>query len=419
MIQISRESKAVVYAAGGVAGYGCILSLGLVGIYIVVLNPLKCSNFLSRYIREKYVIPNPIYHHKQFVEWLIGYGKKQVYKPVLFLSDDLYIYITSLYQNELRNFYLYPYIDIQKIGQFLNKKLMYQTAARIGLSVPPTLTSPISKDEIYKWNKFPAIIKPLVSRFNFKGEKLIDTLNFATIFGSKAMQVNNTEELLEAVDRMKDRNIEFCIQMFIPGENRNIANIKFVSGQNYNIPSCFISRKIRQRPVDFGICSVSKAEYIKELHDYAEKFCKMTEYVGPGSIEFKWSEKDNKWYFIELNPRLDHWVGMSTLKGVNLPLQQYLLSTGQELLKYKQKVGGKYWIDILGDYWGLKWRLKHRKCHIALTEILKPYLYFDEAIFNWLDPLPGVLRFTNEILTKILNLLGKLILLLKNICCIF
>lgn len=390
--EIIRKSKAVVYPAGTVSGYGHIFSLGVAGIPIVALNPAECANFKSRYVKECYVVPNPIHDHEAFVNWLIKYGQMQLNKPVLFLAEDLYAYIVSLYQDHLREFYFYPYIEPERLNIFFNKKLMIQAAVKAGLNVPYTLFSPLESEQVYGWDIFPAILKPSVSRFNFEGKKLVDVVKFPAIFGGKAIQVNNTIELTEVISKLKRENIDFFVQQLLPGENRNLVTIKFVTAKDHSIPSCFISRKIRQYPADFGTCTVGKSDYISEIQDYTERFCRFTKHIGASCIEFMWNQDDSKWYFIEINPRLDFWIRMSTLKGVNLPLQQYLLSTDQKMLTQKQVNGGKYWIDIEGDLKGYKWRKSNKKWSITIFQFLKPYIFFDEAIMNIKDPLPGLIK---------------------------
>lgn len=399
--EIMRKSKAVVYPAGTVAGYGHIFSLGVAGIPIVALNPKECANFKSRYVKECYVVPDPICDHEAFVNWLIKFGQRQLNKPVLFLAEDLYAYIVSLYQDHLREFYFYPHIESERLNTFFNKKPMIQAAVKAGLNVPDTLFSPLESQQVNNWDIFPAILKPLISRFNFNGKKLVDVLKFPAIFGGKAIQVNNTKELAKAISKLKKENIDFCVQRLIEGENRNIVNIKFVTAIDNSIPSCFISRKIRQYPADFGTCTVAQAVYISELQDYTERFCRFTKYIGPAGMEFKWNQDDGKWYFIEINPRLDFWIRMSTLKGVNLPLQQYLLSTDQKMLTQKQVNNGKYWIDIEGDLKGYKWRKSNKRWSITIFQFLKPYIFFNEAVLNKKDPLPGLKKYLQRVMQKI------------------
>jgi len=399
-IKFKKESKALVYPTGSVLGYAHIYSLGIVGIPIVALNRNKCPNFKSRYVKEKYIVPDPKKDHEAFVSWLIDYGKKQKHKPVLFFAEDVYAYIASLYQKELKPYYLYPYIDHDSLDIFFNKKVMFEAAAKTDISLPFTKFSPLTKEQIANWKHFPAILKPQVSRFNFQGRKLVDVHKFPILFGGKAVKATHSNELKDYTRRLSEENLDYCLQEYVPGKDINLASIKFVADEKGEIPSCFINLKVRQNPTDIGTCCVGKSKYIQRLHDYAEQFCKTTKYVGPGAIEFKWHPDKQQWYFMEINPRSVFSTNIATNNGVNLPLQHYLLSTGQELFRRRQREQGRYWIDIRGDLAGLRWRQKRKEWRLSFWEIIKPYFYFNEAVFNLRDPAPGLGRLIRAFLHK-------------------
>jgi len=388
-IKFKKESKALIYPSSTVLGYAHIYSLGIVGIPVVALNRNKCSNFKSRYVKEKYIVPDSQKDHEAFVSWLIEYGKKQTNKPALFFAEDLYAYIASLYQKELKPYYLYPYIDHGRLDIFFNKKAMFEAAAKTDISIPFTEFSPLTKEQIANWKHFPTILKPQVSRFNFQGRKLVDVRKFPNLFGGKAVKASNSNELQDYTRRLSEENIDYCLQEFIPGREINLAYCMFVADESGQIPSCFINYKVRQYPADLGTCCVGVSKYDENLHNLTEQFCKITKYVGPGGIEFKWNPEDKQWYFVEINPRAIFSMNMATNNGVNLALQHYLLSTGQELFRTRQCENGRYWIDIPGDLSGLRWRQKRKEWRLSLWEIIKPYFYFNEAVYNWRDPLPG------------------------------
>lgn len=406
--KFSRESKAIVFPAGTVAGYGHIQSLGLAGIPVVAANPDKCDSFYSRYVVERHIVPDPLKDHEAFVQWLVEYGKNQESKPVLFMAEDVFAYIVSLYQAELSPVCLYPYLPLDKLDRFFNKEHMLRFAEQAGVPLPLTLTNP-TRNQLLEWDAFPAIIKPLVARFTFRGRKLINTGRFQHLFGSKAAKVNNRQELLEKAAMVEEAEIAYFVQEYLYVPNRELPTIKFVAAEDHSIPAVFIGRKVRQWPADFGTCTVGESDYIPEIYSLTERFLKAIEYVGPGGIEFIWNKKEGKWQFIELNPRLDFWIGMAALKGVNLPLQQYLLSTGQHLFAARQRDGGRYWIDIIGDWEDWKWRRNNPEWKVSLWERLKPYFYFNEAVFSWKDPIPGARRLARPIVRRFLRPLKAVI----------
>ncbi|MDI6828158.1 MAG: hypothetical protein QME62_06725, partial [Armatimonadota bacterium] len=137
----SKESKAVVFPAGTVAGYGHIQSLGLAGIPVVAAFPGKCDSFYSRYVVERHIVPDPLKDHEAFVQWLIEYGRRQDSKPVLFMAEDVFAYIVNLYQAELLPNCLYPYLPLNNLDRFFNKEQMLKYAEKAGVPIPRALTN--------------------------------------------------------------------------------------------------------------------------------------------------------------------------------------------------------------------------------------------------------------------------------------
>lgn len=384
--------KAIVYPARTVAGYGHIYSLGIAGIPVVALHPKWGYSFVSRYVKEHYVTPDAALQPEAFVDWLIRYGRRQPGKAVLFLAEDLYAFLASAHAEKLSRFYHYPYIRPDRLSLFFDKRLMFREAEAAGLCVPPTLFSPLSAGQLSDWSYFPAVVKPLVSRFSFAGAEVLCRPSFPKVFKGKALQAQNHVELEATIRAVEREGFEYCVQRLIPGPNERIYNVKFVADRDGRIPSCFISRKRRQQPADFGTCCVAESEYVEELHAQTQAFCTRTRYCGPGGMEFK--QEDGRFWFIEINPRLDYWIRMATLKGVNLAVQQYALSLGQDLKVARQEDGGAAWIDIEGDLKGKGWRARNPEYEIRWKDFLQPYRAFDEAVWNRRDPIPGLLNFT-------------------------
>ncbi len=341
---------------------------------------------------ERYVVPDAESDPAGFVDWLVEYGRRQGTRPVLFMAEDLYAYIASANSDRLAPLYRYPYIPADVAAALFDKQAMYRAAEGAGLHLPPTLCAPSGQSWQSDWKHYPAVIKPLVSRFWLDGAKIRHAPSFPKVFGSKALMVAGPQDLAGAVARVETHGFGFCIQKYVVGDNPLIYNVKFVASPDSSIPACFISKKVRQQPADFGTCCVSESEYVPELHQQAERFCRAVGYVGPGGMEFKLDPADGRFWFIEVNPRLDFWVRMSTLKGVNLPLQQYLLSLGEPLRSFRQRDDGIAWIDIEGDIRGYRW-LRSRGQGLSLRDFLRPYRSFDEAVWNLRDPLPGLANF--------------------------
>jgi predicted ATP-grasp superfamily ATP-dependent carboligase len=316
---------------------------------------------------------------------------------VLCLAEDLYAFLVSANRDRLGPFFRYPYIPADRMDCVFDKRAMYRAAEAAGLRVPPTLYAPFDGHALSGWEYYPALVKPLVSRFRLENGRVTSGPAFPAVFGGKALLAQDRPQLERIAREVESRGIPFCVQRWIPGENPAIVNAKFVADRDGRIPACFISRKIRQQPADFGTCCVAESTREPELQRYAEMFCRATGYCGPGGMEFKTEPGAGTHWFIEVNPRLDFWIRMATLKGVNLPLQHYLLSLGHPLPTLRQTDDGARWIDIEGDIRGYRWRRRHPQYRISLRQWLQPYRSFDEAVWNREDPVPGFARFVRMI----------------------
>ncbi len=387
-----RRWKAVVYPAGTVSGYGHVYSLGTAGIAVVALHPRWCGTFTSRHVTERHVVPDAATSPERFLEWLRTFGRRQSELSVLFLAEDLYAYLASYYQQELKAYFLYPFVPQANLTTFFDKSEMYSNAGDAGLRVPKTLFPPLNAARITDWSHYPAVVKPLVSRFTIREDGARDAGRFPEVFGGKALVADDCDQLARVAAEVERLAIPCCVQEFVPGPEHNLYNVKFVAAADSTVPACFVSQKLRQYPADFGTCTVARACFREELRHVAEAFCRSTRYVGPGCIECKWHRDERTFHFIEMNPRLDYWIRMATLKGVNLPLQQYLLSSGQTLAPMRQLDDDRCWVDVTGDVKGLAWRRGRPDHAIRFLDALGPYRRFDEAVFNSRDPFPGALR---------------------------
>ena len=90
---------------------------------------------------------------------------------------------------------------------------------------------------------------------------------------------------------------------------------------------CSVQRrhqKIIEKPV-----TIAKAETFHEMEKAAVRLGKLVGYVSAGTVEYLYSHDDGKFYFLELNPRLqvEH-PTTEMVSGVNLPAAQLQIAMG-------------------------------------------------------------------------------------------
>ena len=80
-------------------------SLGRNGIRVVGIDYRKDIGFLSKYI-EGQICPNPIEEEKNFLKFLVAFGKKQKKEPILFITADHFLIPISKNRDYIQKHFL-------------------------------------------------------------------------------------------------------------------------------------------------------------------------------------------------------------------------------------------------------------------------------------------------------------------------
>jgi len=91
---------------------------------------------------------------------------------------------------------------------------------------------------------------------------------------------------------------------------------------------CSVQRR-HQKIIEEGPPVAAKPEVWKKMEEAAVALAKAVSYTNAGTVEYLYSEKESKFYFLELNPRLqvEHPV-TEMITGVNLPAAQLQVAMG-------------------------------------------------------------------------------------------
>lgn len=91
---------------------------------------------------------------------------------------------------------------------------------------------------------------------------------------------------------------------------------------------CSTQRRF-QKIFEEGPPIIAPREVFRQMELSAQRLTQSIGYVGAGTVEYLYSPKDNKYYFLELNPRLqvEHPV-TEGLTGINLPSVQLQVAMG-------------------------------------------------------------------------------------------
>ncbi|KAI8319859.1 acetyl-CoA carboxylase [Martensiomyces pterosporus] len=120
--------------------------------------------------------------------------------------------------------------------------------------------------------------------------------------------------------------------MKLAGESRHLE-VQVLADQHGNAISlfgrdCSVQRR-HQKIIEEAPVSIAKPETFEQMEKAAVRLAKLVGYVSAGTVEYLYTPADDKFYFLELNPRLqvEH-PTTEMVSGVNLPAAQLLVAMG-------------------------------------------------------------------------------------------
>jgi predicted ATP-grasp superfamily ATP-dependent carboligase len=315
-----------------------------------------------------------------FKNRLINIAENTSVKPVLFPTSDSYVNLISEFRDELQKYYYFNVVSKEKLNTILNKHLMKELAEKNGLLVPEThhLTSDMIVKKVSKIIAFPCLIKPINS--------------YSTNFSQKNVLIETKDEFRKLYN-LNAQYLKMTIaQELIIGDDDNIYQCTAYCDRDSSLLAVFTIRKIRQYPPFFGVTSCGLSTNNEELVEKTKAFLKNIEYRGFCSLEFKLDKKSNKFFFIEMNPRLPYYNALFYDSGVNLSHIAYLdqkYPGNRKIFANTQKLFN-YWVHFGFDLSSiLERRQKMQKLSLLLwlksIFASRSFAYWDKK-----DPLPFI-----------------------------
>jgi D-aspartate ligase len=141
---------------------------------------------------------------------------------------------------------------------------------------------------------------------------------------------------------------EILIQELIPGRAENLFS--YVGFFKDGIPVAgMAARRPRQHPMEFGRSSTFvETVNIPELETMATQLLQGIDYTGLAEVEFMYDQKDARFEFLEVNPRIWGWHTIAIRAGLDLPYMAYADAIGQEVNGGEIREGVK-WVRLLTD----------------------------------------------------------------------
>jgi acetyl-CoA carboxylase/biotin carboxylase 1 len=173
--------------------------------------------------------------------------------------------------------------------------------------------------------------------------------------GGKGIRfVENEEDLTNAYEQVQNEVIGSPIFIMQLCKNARHLEVQIVGDEHGNAVAlngrdCSTQRRF-QKIFEEGPPSIAKPDTFKEMQQAAQRLTQTIGYVGAGTVEYLYNADTDKFFFLELNPRLqvEHPV-TEGITGVNMPATQLQVAMGIPLNKIPEirRFYGRP--DIYGD----------------------------------------------------------------------
>lgn len=381
-------------------GLGVLRSLGQSGIRVFGFDFKKDIAFYSKYVKAS-ICPHPLLQEKEFIAFMVSFGRKAKSKPVIFMTSDIFLTTVSRNREQLKPFFLFNLPPDKLIVTISDKYKQYKLADQAGTPLPKTSIIENSNqiETLQNTLSYPVLIKALdVNEWRKK------------VSGSvKGFVAETAESFCSQVSPLLTKKIKIVVQEIIEGPDTNHFKYCAYYSSDGKALCEFTLRKIRQNPIHFGVGAVVESIEYDELMGAGRKLFQSIGYKGVGSAEFKLDQKDGLLKLIEINPRYWQQNYLPTACGMNFPLVDYLATTGQRTEPTTGFSKSIKWVNIYMDFDSF---LKYRKEKTInfqqwLISLKGKKVYSD---FSWDDILPGgyELRFGLKILKLPVYLFNRL-----------
>lgn len=202
-----------------------------------------------------------------------------------------------------------------------DKRLTHRLADTVGVDSPRS-HFPANRQDVARLDcDFPVILKPT----SYSGRNRFTA--------AKAWRADDRAALLarydEAVALVGVDAV--MIQELIPGGGETQFSYAAVWDRGKPVGS-LVARRARQYPIDFGFTS-TYVETVEqpEVEAQAFRFLADLRFSGLVEAEFKFDARDGRTKLLDVNPRAWTWIGLGAAAGVDFPLIQFQLATGQTI----------------------------------------------------------------------------------------
>ncbi len=284
--------------------------------------------YMRNLIDKAYIIPYPSTGSEEFISRILAINEKEKIDLIIPNFDaELYTFITNqekLEQNGIKTF-------LPTLEQFeeRHKANLNKFGEKYGILVPESKAITDEKDLAFLPEGF---FYPLWIKGKFY----------------EAYPANNYHQASAYFHKLSAKwGLPVIIQKYVTGTEVNVVALGDGKG---NTVACVPMRKqyITDKGKAWAGIAIKDPQLIEITHEIIAK----TKWRGGMELEII-KTKDNKYYLIEINPRIPAWVYLAVGAGQNIPEALAKLAMGQEVKPITDYKAGtmfiRYSYDLIGD----------------------------------------------------------------------
>jgi len=296
-----------------------VAPLGKAGVECVAIARKGDPTRYSRYVNKSLDTVDVWNEPESMVERLLTAAAAEEQKPVLFYQTDPDLVMVSRFRDELSEGFLLDVAAPKLVEELVDKAAFHDLAERHDLPVPKTVLlnpgDPVAKAEALP---LPVIMKPALR----KPEGWVPVANTA-----KAVEADTVEELRSLWSTFDESGVAVIVQEMLMGPESDIESHHVYIDSAGEFAGEFTGRKIRTKPLKFGISTSVEVVDIPAIRRLGRDICERVGLTGVAKLDFKRNHYGHP-ILLEINARYTLWHNPGAVAGVNIPGMVYADLTG-------------------------------------------------------------------------------------------
>lgn len=275
----------------------------------------------SRFPNEKVLCPSAINDTGQYLDFLEKFLKENKHTVIIPLFDDT----AEIISEHKKRFIPYSRVAIPDYDIFIqgnDKNLAMNVARKLNIPHPRTMDLENSSlEDAVAYCGLPSLIKPNIGA-GARGITRIDTL----------------EELKSIYQSIRTEFGPSTLQEFIP-QNGFQFKCQIFMDDDGMIKASTVQKKYRFFPITGGSTSCSEIVDLPEIVEYSKQILDDIKWIGFADFDYIQDPRDNKYKFMEINPRVPASVRSCFESGTDYAEMIVQQALGKKITSYQSTPG--------------------------------------------------------------------------------